>query len=268
MGEPNTYLVEERVACAVAREAGQIMLEGARRGFDVELKGPHDVVTDVDRRVERYVARELASAFPEDQFLGEEYGAEDIEGADRRWVVDPIDGTLNFSKRIPFFCISIALQVEGESVLGVIYEPHRDELFSAIRGKGARLDGEEIATNEGVMLEDSVLATGFVPIQSSTDIDNLAHFEALARSSRNIRRLGSAALDLAYVACGRLDGFWEFHLNPWDTAAGYLLVEESGGVVTDLNGESYTAHEECVVASAGSLHSELLVALQNVGVTR
>lgn len=263
MSEPFEFQIELRVAEAIAREAGHRIVEGSRRALEVEYKAPHDVVTHVDRATEEFVSKALREAFPSDAFFGEEHG---VKGeASRRWVVDPIDGTLNFSRGLPVYCVSIALQVDGESVVGVIFDPTRDELFSAAKGHGARLNGAPTSVADPVSLEDSVLATGFLPMSSEDEEDNLEHFVALSHKSRNIRRLGSAALDLAYVACGRLDGFWEFHLNPWDTAAGYLLVKESGGLATDLDGEAYTGYQRCVVAAGPALHPELMTALKDVG---
>jgi len=225
------FSTEQRVVEAIAREAGQIMLAERARGFEVDYKAAHDVVTRVDRLVEDHIRAELSRIFPDDEFNGEERGVSGV--GERVWFVDPIDGTLNFTKGIPVFCVSIGLAVRGELVVGVIFDPNRNELFSAQRGCGARLDGVKITTSLATDLSDSVLATGFPPPKPDGDVDNVPHFVRAVSQSRNVRRLGSAAIDLAYVACGRLDGFWEFNLSPWDTAAGFLLVEEAGGRVSN-----------------------------------
>lgn len=254
-----SFALERRCAEAVAREAGHLLLEERRRGFEVEYKAPNDVVTRVDRWVERHVVAALKSLFPQDRFHGEEYG-EDGEG-ERVWLIDPIDGTLNFARGIPMYVVSIALQVDGESVVGVIYDPNRDELFSAAIGDGLNLNGKAVGVSAIKEMSEAVLATGFPPPRGRDDVDNIPYFADLARKTRNIRRLGSAALDLAYVSVGRLDGFWEFNLSPWDTAAGYLLVAEGGGKVTNERGAGYTGWQTGIVATNGSIHDSVLLAL-------
>lgn len=250
------FVVEQRVAEAVAREAGRRMLAERARGFEVAYKAPHDVVTRVDRLIEDHIRAAIGSAFPQDSFHGEEHGASG-DGA-RVWLVDPIDGTLNFAQGIPVFCVSIALQIDGLSVVGVVYEVNRDELFSARLGGGAWLDGARLGVSSITAMSDAVLATGFPPPKPGQDIDNVPVFVRAVRRTRNVRRLGSAAADLAYVAAGRLDGFWEFNLSPWDTAAGYLLVQEAGGVVTDPQGRDYNATASGIVASAPAIHGAML----------
>lgn len=250
------FLIEQRVAESVAREAGRRILRGRGAGFDVGLKGINDLVTDVDTAVEDFVKTALTEAFEGDSILGEEHGAAgDDDG--RRWFVDPIDGTMNFVQGIPVFCVSIALRVDDEFVVGAIYDPNRDELFSGRRGASVSLDGAPIRVADTDDLADAVLATGFPPLKSRDAEDNLEIFARVTRASRGVRRLGSAALDLAYVATGRLDGFWEFHLNPWDTAAGTLLVELAGGTVTDLEGARHTGFERSIVATNGTIHDSL-----------
>lgn len=254
-----TYALELRSAEAIARESGHLLLRERLAGFAVEYKGPHDVVTRVDKLIEQHIQESLKAVFPGDRFHGEEYGA---QGAGHRvWVVDPIDGTLNFTRGIPMYVVSIALQVNGRTVAGVVYDVNQHEMFSASVGGGLRLNGMAAKVSTTEQLSDSVLATGFPPPRGRDDVDNIVHFANIARKSRNIRRLGSAALDLAYVAVGRLDGFWEFNLSPWDTAAGYLLVEEGGGQVTDHLGAMYTGWETGVVASNGLIHTAVLTEL-------
>jgi myo-inositol-1(or 4)-monophosphatase len=253
--------IARRCAESIAREAGAYMVRERRAGFEIDLKGKNDLVTTIDIAVERRVTEQLAANFPDDAIFGEELGQSSGPEA-RRWVIDPIDGTLNFSTGVPFYCISIALQVDGESVVGVIYEPNRDELFTAVRGEGAWLDGKPMQVTSAGEIADSVLVTGFPPLKDGQKTDNLDNFVRASRASRAVRRLGSAALDLAYVAAGRMDGFWEFHLNPWDTAAGYLMVTEAGGRVTDVNGMDYTAYADSVVATNGAIHDALLPILE------
>ena len=249
------FHLELRVAEAIAREAGKLMLVERAKGFEVDFKAAHDVVTRVDRLVEDFIRGELKRAFPSDTVHGEERGVSGT--AERIWYVDPIDGTLNFTQGIPMYCVSMGFAVAGEMVLGVIYEPNRDELFSGARGAGVKLNGQRVRCSNTQNLGDAVLATGFPPPRDG-DIDNVPIFARVVRKTRNVRRLGSAAIDLAYVACGRLDGFWEFNLSPWDTAAGFLLVEEAGGRVTDENGDQYHVNAKGIVAVANGLHGQLM----------
>lgn len=253
------FNLEQRAAESIARESGHLLLKERAAGFEVEYKAPNDVVTRVDKWIEEHIVRSLRALFPEDRFHGEEHGKQGT--GERVWVIDPIDGTLNFTRGIPVYVVSIALQMGGESVVGVIYDPNRDELFSAQAGCGLFLDGRAVAVSPTENLSEAVLATGFPPPRGRDDVDNVPYFCALAKESRNIRRLGSAALDLAYVAVGRLDGFWEFNLSPWDTAAGYLLVQEGSGEVTDHTGARYTGWELGVVATNGRVHGPLLAVL-------
>lgn len=259
------YLLELRVAEAIAREAGKRILRQRRDGFTVSLKAKNDLVTDVDRATEVFIREQLHRALPSDAVFGEEYGHDQPDDArktsSRQWLVDPIDGTVNFTMGIPVYCVSIALQVDNNTVAAVIYDPNLDELFSARRGAGATLNGEAIATSPETALEDSLLVTGF-PARRSAEFDRtLQQFTLLTHESRGVRRLGSAALDLAYVAAGRLDGFWEYGLSPWDTAAGYLLVQEAGGIVTDIQNQSYTSYEASILATNGHIHQAMLSTL-------
>ena len=257
------YGLELRFAEALAREAGKRIELSRARGVEIAFKGHNDLVTNVDREIEEFLRDELGRAFPSDGIWGEEYGAGDGQAPAREWLLDPIDGTTNFSQGIPIYCVSIALQVQRRTVVGVIYNPTRDELFSAMRGGGARLDGAPLEVSGGDRIEEAVMVTGFPPIKEgdtfATIVERLGH---LLRASRGVRRLGSAALDLAYVAAGRIDGYWEYDLHAWDTAAGYLLVEEAGGRVSDDRGNIYTAHEPSVVATNGGIHEAVLEALR------
>ena len=258
---------ERRTAEAIARLAGRHILRERAERLDVSLKAPDDVVTNVDKSTERLIVDRLRDAFPDDTIAGEEFGeshrADNTDG-DRTWLIDPIDGTLNFSHGIPLFCVSIALQVDGETVVAVIYDPNRDEMFSASQNGGAHLDGVPISVSSLDDASAAVLVTGF-PLKRSAPFEaTLDQFELLTRTCRGIRRLGSAAIDLAYVAAGRMEAFWEYSLKPWDTAAGILLVEEAGGQVTTVDGGPFDVHAPSILATNGVLHDELLELLQSV----
>jgi len=258
--------VDLRVAEALAREAGRRMMRSRRQGFEVDYKGTNDLVTNVDREVERFLRDELRAMFPDDGVVGEEFGVrEGAEEPARQWLIDPIDGTTNFSRGIPTYCVSIALQVKGHTTAAAIYDPNLDELFSARRGGGAMLNGRPMKVSETARMRDGMLVTGFPPLKAGDTFETLIQrLGQMIGASRGVRRFGSAAMDLAYVADGRLDGFWEFSLNPWDTAAGYLMVEEAGGRVSDVHGNMFTAHEKSVVATNGVLHDAALELLRRV----
>lgn len=251
------YILEQRCAEALAREAGKMMLRASRGDFEIFVKDGNDLVTEIDRAIEVFITDELRALFPEDEILGEEYGGVEGLSSGRRWLVDPIDGTLNFTCGVPMSCVSIALQDAGKSQIGVVYDPYRDELFSAHRGGGALLDGQTMSVSPRKLIEKSVLVTGFRPNTPDGTPDNIENFIAISKEARAVRRFGSAALDLAYVAAGRIDGFWEFGLSPWDTGAGYLLVEEAGGQVSDLHNGPYTAFEPTILATNATLHDSL-----------
>lgn len=254
---------ELRFTESIARLAGKHMLR-ERATLVVSMKGKNDLVTNVDKSTEALIIGEIQKLYPQDQILGEESGTD--EGGDhgsRRWVIDPIDGTQNFAQGIPLFCVSIALQIDGKSVVGCIYDPNRDELFSAALGEGAFLNGEPMQVSEKEVLDESLVVTGFPLTRTDEFRWTIKQYFAMTDVSRGIRRLGSAALDLAYIACGRLDLFWEYGLKPWDTAAGYLLVQEAGGVVTDLEGGEFLAESPNVLATNGKIHAEGIEVLAN-----
>ncbi len=229
------------------------------RGFSQGTKsGPTDLVTQADREAEAAVRDFLLTRFPEAGFLGEEGGSEG--GKALRFIVDPLDGTVNYAHGFPFYGVSIALEAEGQIVLGVVMDTARGETFYALRGEGAYLDGRPIRVTERDELLGSLLATGF-PYDVAKDPENLLYFERALKRGLLVRRPGAAALDLAYVAAGRLEGFWEVKLNPWDVAAGWLLVEEAGGRVTDLQGGPYRLGHRYIVATNGRIHQALLEVL-------
>lgn len=222
----------------------------------VGFKGAFNIVTEVDRKTERIIIDTLKKRFPGDGFLSEEAGLE--EGTTgRKWVIDPLDGTTNYAHGFPIYAVSIALEENGKPVFGAVFNPERDELFTAERNRGARLNGKPIRVSYTPTLEKSLLATGFSYKIKELKDNNIAHFEDFLFASQAVRRPGSASLDLCYVACGRLDGFWELELNPWDTAAGWLIVEEAGGEVTTFNGGRYSHYIKEIVASNGKIHKEM-----------
>jgi myo-inositol-1(or 4)-monophosphatase len=246
------------VAVEAARAAGRIQRERYRTGFAVRRKGAVDLVTEVDLACEEAIRQVLARLAPGTPVLGEEGGATG-SGADR-WLVDPLDGTTNYAHGFPVFCASVAWEEGGAVRLGAVYDPLRDELFTAERASGARCNGERLRTSGVADLGAALLATGF-PYDRGTNPRNYDEFRELTQRTQGVRRGGSAALDLCYVAAGRLDGFWEPGLKPWDLAAGCLLVEEAGGTVTGYRGEPFTPYGADVVATNGPLHGALLAAL-------
>ncbi len=254
MDNPAIFLPEAREA---ALEAGRYLLQGLSQKKEVDFKGQVDLVTDFDRRSEEMIFRRLSRAFPDHSFLAEEEIRHD-RASDYCWLVDPLDGTTNYAHGLPVFCVSIALSLKKEVVLGVVYDPAREEMFTAVRGQGAYLNGQPVRVSGTAELGRSLLATGFpYDVRSSND-NNLDHFSNFAVRAQAIRRLGSAALDLCYVACGRFDGYWEKKLKPWDLAAGSLLVEEAGGLVSDLAGGDFNVFSPHILASNGHIHQSML----------
>jgi myo-inositol-1(or 4)-monophosphatase len=257
MNPYNEYLHE---AVAAARIAGRYQKYRFASVLNVELKGDKDLVTEVDKESERLIVGHLLSCFPDHDIVAEE-NVYAVTGSRFRWVIDPVDGTTNYAHGFPWFCASIALEQDGELVAGAIYNPVYDELFTATKGGGAFLNGVRLSVSGRSPLKNSLLGTGF-PYDCATDpANNFASFMAFQKSARGIRRAGAAALDLAYVAAGRLDGFWELKLKPWDVAAGVLLVREAGGKVTTFDGSAYDIFNNRIVASNGLIHDEMVVKL-------
>jgi len=240
----------------IAREAGALLMEYFHQHVKVEYKGDVDLVTVADRKSEVLIRERILARWPSHDILGEEGGLSD-KGSDYRWYVDPLDGTTNFAHGFPVFCISMALEHMGRRIAGVVYDPTRDELFSAERGSGACLNGKPIHVSKTASLGESLVATGF-PSQKRHKNPNIFFYHQITLRTHGVRRAGSAALDLASVASGRFDGFWEFNLNPWDTAAGVLLVEEAGGTVSDFSGRPFQMNSRETVASNGLVHAALL----------
>ena len=242
------------LAVDVAREAGALLLSHAGRPLEIREKGRRaDLVTVADRASETLIARRLRASFPHASILGEEGGAS-AGTSDERWIVDPLDGTTNFAHGYPLYCVSIAYERAGEAIAGVVFAPVMDELFAAERGAGAQRNGEPIVVSSVDRIGDAMVCTGFHPADFAR---NGRHFEIVSNHAQAVRRDGSAALDLAYTACGRFDGFWEFDLSAWDVAAGSLLVCEAGGRVTRIDGAPPAVDARSILATNGVVHDAL-----------
>ena len=240
----------------IAREAGVLLMEFFRRRVKIEYKGDADLVTEADRSSEKLILERIRAYWPDHEVIGEE-GARIETGGDYRWYVDPLDGTTNFAHGFPVFCVSLGLTFRGKRNAAVLYDPTRDELFAAEFGKGAYLNGQKIEVSKTAKLAQSLLATGF-PSHKRHKNPNIYFYHQLTLRTHGVRRAGSAALDLACVACGRFDGFWEFNLNAWDTTAGILIVEEAGGKVTGFQGQPLEITDRDVMASNGFIHADLV----------
>lgn len=246
-------------ACKAAREAGKVLARLYHQPHDIRYKGEIDLVTEADVAAEKVILQILQKEYPRVAVLAEE-GHSSYSDIPREptWIIDPLDGTTNFAHGFPWFAVSIAYAEKGESQAGVIYAPMQDDLFCACRQSGAWLNGTKISVSRAGELTRSLLATGFPYDVRERPAEVIRALEKMLTRCQGIRRAGAAALDLAYVACGRLDGFWEIKLKPWDTAAGLLLVRESGGMVTDFQGGDYSPFLPEIVASNGLIHPELV----------
>ena len=237
----------------MALSAGRILRRGFARNIRVTLKGRIDPVTEYDLKSERQIVGQIARAFPDHGILTEEGGGAEAR-SDYRWIIDPLDGTVNYAHGFPFYCVSIALEHKGKALLGVVYDPERQELFSATVGGGAFLNGKRIHVSTERNLERALLATGFAYDIGTARRNNLGLFARMAKTAQGVRRPGSAAIDLCWLAAGRIDGFWELNLQPWDTAAATLLVKEAGGRLTRFGGQPYSIFDKELLASNGRLH--------------
>ena len=243
-------------AVEAAKLGGDVLRQSYEKAKKIEYKGEIDLVTEVDRRSEQLMVDLLSSRFPHHSILAEE-GSNSSKSSGYKWVIDPLDGTSNYAHDYPFFCVSIGLEKEGEIIAGVVYHPIFEELFAAEKGGGAFLNGRRIRVSMVSNLRQALLATGF-PYDVLADPDEaMAHFRNFMHVSQAVRRDGSAALDLCYLAMGRFDGFWELRLKPWDTAAGVIIVSEAGGRVTNFQGESFSIYEDNILASNGLLHEAM-----------
>ncbi|HKR95154.1 MAG TPA: inositol monophosphatase family protein, partial [Candidatus Angelobacter sp.] len=245
----------------LAREAGVLLMSFFGK-VSIEYKGEVDLVTKADRASEKMIVERIRKQWPEHDLIGEE-GSRRETGSDFRWYVDPLDGTTNFAHRYPVFCVSMALEYKGERIAGVVFDPTRDEMFAAEKGSGAQLNGQPTHVSSTPRLKESLVATGF-PSHKRHKNPNINFYHQITLRSHGVRRAGSAALDLCYTACGRFDAYWEFNLNPWDTAAGVLLVEEAGGKVTNFSGGPFEIASREVLASNTVLHEEVLREFQAI----
>jgi myo-inositol-1(or 4)-monophosphatase len=251
---PSSFLPE---VSAIAREAGALLMTYFDRRIAIEYKGDADLVTAADRASEKLIVGKLRELWPSHEIVGEEGTRDNTGTSDYRWYVDPLDGTTNFAHGYPVFCVSIGLEYRNELIVGVLYDPTRNELFAAAKGSGATLNGKPIHVSTTRTLSESILATGF-PSHKRHKNPNIHFYHQITLRTHGIRRAGSAALDLANVACGRYDGFWEFNLNPWDTSAAVVIVREAGGVVTKFDGSDFNIDSREVLASNRLLHEELM----------
>lgn len=246
----------------VAKTAGGFLKENLEGDLNrVDYKGEIDLVTEVDRRAEEMITSALSNKFPNISILAEEGGESGLFSG-MRWIIDPLDGTTSYSHKLPHFCVSIALESEGEIQVGVVYNPCLDECFSTVKGRGAYLNGKRISVSTTQGLKKSLLATGFPYDRATSDKNNIDHFNAFILKIQGIRRMGSAALDLCYTAAGRFDGFWELKLSPWDCAAGSLILREAGGAITDFSGGAFSIYDKEILASNGLIHSQMIELLK------
>ncbi|MES1260911.1 MAG: inositol monophosphatase family protein [Acidobacteriota bacterium] len=243
-------------AIEIAHHAGSLLRHYFERRVSFEMKGEFDLVTEADRASEKLVIERLKSAFPAHGIVAEEGGGHESP-SEYRWFVDPLDGTTNFAHGFPIWNVTLALEKSGEMIAGVVFDPTRDELFAAERGAGAFLNGRRMRVSRAATVADSLVSTGF-PNHNRATNPNIHFFHELAMTAHGVRRGGSAAIDLAYVASGRLDAFWEIGLSPWDMAAGILLVEEAGGRCTDMTGGKHALTSPHLLTDNGLIHDELL----------
>jgi myo-inositol-1(or 4)-monophosphatase len=249
-------------AIETAREAGQILLERFGRKITVTKKGDINLVTEADLASEKLIIERIRSHYPKHAILAEESGASALNGeSEWKWIIDPLDGTTNYAHGYPCFCVTVALEHKGEIIVGVTFDPTRDELFAAEKGNGATLNGRQIRVSEAESLSDALLVTGF-PYDARERENFARHFTDFTYKSRGIRRDGSAAIDMAYVACGRFDGFWEEGLHAWDVAAGVLLIEEAGGRVSYYDDSKFSIYKPPICANNKLIHAEMLEVLK------
>ena len=252
-----------QTACEAAKQAGMLLKESFGKHKDISFKGRIDPVTNVDLQSEETIIKIIKSCYPEHDIITEETDIE-MSGSAYRWIIDPIDGTVNFAHDLPIVAVSIGLEIYGELEIGVVYNPVMGEFFHAQKGKGAFLNETQIFVSETTSLEKSLLATGFPYDIKENKNNNLSYFNHIIKHVQGVRRIGSAALDLCYCASGIFEGFWEIKLSPWDTAAGALILTEAGGLVTSFGGGKFSIYENEIVATNGKIHKELLKLLRNV----
>ncbi len=243
-------------ARSAARTAGELQRQRLWLEHDIVFKGESNLVTEVDRACEELIVRTIRDKYPDHDILAEENEYNSF-GSSHKWIIDPLDGTTNYAHGFPWFAVSIALEIEGTVTVGVVYHPMMDELFSAVAGTGAYLNGAGIQVSCREPLKQCLLSTGFPYDRTWENDNNFSNFAKMQMAARGVRRVGAAALDMAYVAAGRLDGYWECKLKPWDMAAGMLLVQEAGGKVTDYLGNPFSVYAQRILASNGLIHEEM-----------
>lgn len=252
------YLKE---AEGIAKKTGKMLRENINTSAEIFFKGAVDLVTDFDNRAQRMIFDHLSACFPDHDFIGEE-GLSKNRGEEFRWIIDPLDGTTNYAHGFPIFCVSIALEWKEEIVLGVVYDPMRREMFSAVKEEGAFLNGKKIQVSSIGDLDKSLVATGFPYDLRESKVNNIDHFNNFVVRVQAIRRCGSAAMDLCYVACGRFDGFWELKLKTWDVAAGALIVKEAGGKISDFKNGEFSIFGNEILATNGLIYTQMVEVLQ------
>ena len=255
MGRGSLIDIRRRAAMRLARKAGLLIKGKVGKVRKVSYKGAINLVTDIDKAAESLIIRGVKADFPDDSILSEEIGSREEKGA-FRWIIDPLDGTTNFFRSFPFFSVSIGVEDEKGIALGVIYDPLRDELFHAVRDRGAYLNNKRIRVSGIKNISQGFLATGFSYTRARHN-DNIDNFRKFLKNAFAIRRAGSAALDMAYVACGRFDGYWEIDIHPWDVAAGHIIVEEAGGEVTRFDGSRFNYLHKDILASNPFIHASM-----------
>ncbi len=252
------------LAIRAAREAGAILRDYAARGFEITNKGRINLLTEADLASEKHIKELIAAHYPAHRIVAEESGVSDHRDSEYCWIIDPLDGTTNFAHGFPCFAVSIGVEHKGELIAGAIYDPSRDEMFAAERGAGATLNGQRMRVSEVEPLERALVVSGF-PYDVRERMDEyLPAWRAFLERAQGVRRFGAAAIDMVYVACGRLDGFWEQGLNAWDTAAGAVIVEEAGGRISKLDGAPFDPDVPSLLCTNGQIHEEMLAVLRSL----
>ncbi len=253
-----------KTAIEAAQLGGSILTDYAQKGFEIQKKSEINLVTEADLASEKAIVDVISQSFPSHQILAEEKGLHTTHESPYKWIIDPLDGTTNFAHGFPMYNVSIGVEYEGTMLVGVVLDPTRNEIFVARNGQGATLNNIPIHVSTTPKIGDALLVTGFAYDVHTVADNNLKEFCEFSLRTRGMRRTGTAAIDLCYIACGRFDGFWELKLNPWDTAAGKLIVQESGGKVTNYKGESFSIYGQDLIASNGLVHDEMVAVLDEI----
>lgn len=253
----------KETAINAAHIGGKILVEGLSEKIKIDFKGEKNLVTQIDKRSEEAIINFIRNKYPGHQILAEEGGEGNESPSPYKWIIDPLDGTTNYAHGYPCFCVSIGIEFNGEIILGVVFDPMRDELFYAEKGKGSFLNNNQIHVSKTDNLYDSLLVTGFNYDIVEGPGNNFNYFQNFSLKTQGVRRTGSAAIDLCYVASGRFDGFWELKLSPWDVSAGFLIVTEAGGKVTGFAGNKYSIYSKEILATNGRIHEEAVKVLQS-----